>query len=202
MPGVGVVVLVALAVLGLQVSGLLAGGVVSRGPARTAARSGLLSVASPSHRSPGTGLPAIEAGLLPWQLAAPISREVVLPAPANQLLIVGGLDGAGASVPGIFSLATSDGRLALGRVLYRYQPTSGPGVLNHPSLVELLPSGAFMLNDDYNNRMVAIDPVTGALVWQYGVTGGAGNSLGHLNTPDGFDVLGPSGATPTHPATG
>lgn len=89
-----------------------------------------------------------------------------------------------------------------GRVLYRYQPTSGPGVLNRPSLVELLPSGAFMLNDDYNDRMVAIDPVTGALVWQYGATGDAGTSPGLLNTPDGFDVLGPGGANPTHPATG
>ncbi len=89
-----------------------------------------------------------------------------------------------------------------GRVLYRYQPRSGRGVLNHPSLVELLPSGAFMLNDDYNDRMVAIDPVTGALVWQYGVTGEAGTAPGLLNTPDGFDVLGPGGATPTHPATG
>ncbi len=89
-----------------------------------------------------------------------------------------------------------------GRVLYRYQPTSGPGVLNRPSLVELLPSGAFMLNDDYNDRMAAIDPMTGAMVWQYGVTGEAGTASGLLNTPDGFDVLGPGGATPTHPATG
>jgi len=89
-----------------------------------------------------------------------------------------------------------------GRILYRYQPTSGPGVLNHPSLVELLPSGAFMLNDDYNDRMVAIDPVTGALVWQYGGTEEAGTSPGLLSTPDGFDLLGPGGAAPTHPATG
>jgi hypothetical protein len=28
-----------------------------------------------------------------------------------------------------------------------------------------------MANDDYNDRMVAIDPATGALVWQYGITG-------------------------------
>ncbi len=112
-PGITVVVAVGLAVLALQVSGLLAGGVASRGPARTAARSGLLSVGSPSRRSPGTGLPAIEAGLLPWQLAAPISREVVLPAPTNRLLIAGGLDSAGASVPGIFTLGTSNGRLTL-----------------------------------------------------------------------------------------
>jgi glucose dehydrogenase len=66
----------------------------------------------------------------------------------------------------------------------------------------MVPSGVFMLNDDYNDRMVAIDPATGALVWQYGVTGEPGTAAGLLNTPDGFDVLGPGGSTPTHPATG
>ncbi|MFZ0341953.1 MAG: PQQ-binding-like beta-propeller repeat protein, partial [Gaiellaceae bacterium] len=34
-----------------------------------------------------------------------------------------------------------------GRVEYRYQPTSAPGRLDHPSLAELLPSGVFMVND-------------------------------------------------------
>jgi hypothetical protein len=59
-----------------------------------------------------------------------------------------------------------------------------------------------MVNDDYNDRMVAIDPSTKALVWQYGVTGHAGTAPEHLNTPDGFDLLTPAGTTPTHPATG
>ncbi len=89
-----------------------------------------------------------------------------------------------------------------GQVLYRYQPKAGPGELNHPSLVELLPSGVFMLNDDYNDRIVAIDPSTGALVWQYGQPGVAGTAPGLLHTPDGFDILGPGGTTPTHPSTG
>ena len=89
-----------------------------------------------------------------------------------------------------------------GQVLYRYQPTSGPGELNHPSLVELLPSGVFMMNDDYNDRIVAIDPATGATVWQYGQTGVAGAGVGQLSSPDGFDLLGPGGTTPTHPVTG
>jgi outer membrane protein assembly factor BamB len=89
-----------------------------------------------------------------------------------------------------------------GHILYRYHPASGPGMLDHPSLAELLPSGVFMANDDYNNRMVAIDPATGALVWQYGVTGKAGTGPGMLHTPDGFDLLLPNGSTPTHPATG
>jgi outer membrane protein assembly factor BamB len=89
-----------------------------------------------------------------------------------------------------------------GRILYRYAPSSGPGTLDHPSLVELLPSGVFMANDDYSDRMVAIDPATGALVWQYGSTGRAGTAAGLLNTPDGFDILAPNGSAPTHEATG
>ena len=89
-----------------------------------------------------------------------------------------------------------------GQSLYRYQPRSGPNMLDHPSLVEMLPSGVFMLNDDHNDRMIAIDPATGALVWQYGITHTPGNSVGYLNVPDGFDILGPNGTTPTHPATG
>jgi outer membrane protein assembly factor BamB len=89
-----------------------------------------------------------------------------------------------------------------GRILYRYAPRSGPGRLNHPSLAEMLPSGVLLANDDYNNRMVAIDPATGALVWQYGVTGKTGTGPGRLHTPDGFDLLRPHGSTPTHPTTG
>ncbi|MCL4422560.1 MAG: hypothetical protein M1115_05240 [Actinobacteria bacterium] len=89
-----------------------------------------------------------------------------------------------------------------GQVLFRYQPTSGPGMLDHPSLVEMLPNGILMLNDDYNDRMIAIDPVTGALVWQYGVTHTPGSAPGMLSEPDGFDILAPGGLTPTHTGTG
>jgi hypothetical protein len=89
-----------------------------------------------------------------------------------------------------------------GQVLYKYAPQSGLGELNQPSLTELLPSGVFMTNDDYRHRMVAIDPATQALVWQYGVTDTAGTAPGMLNTPDGFDLLLPDGSTPTHSASG
>ena len=89
-----------------------------------------------------------------------------------------------------------------GKILYRYDQASGPGKLNQPSLAELLPSGVIMANDDHNDRMVAIDPSTGALVWQYGITGKPGTGPGQLNIPDGFDLLLPDGSTPTHPATG
>lgn len=89
-----------------------------------------------------------------------------------------------------------------GQVLSRYQPTSGPGMLNSPSLVELLPSGVYMANDDHRDRMVAIDPATNALVWQYGTTDTPGKGIGQLNRVDGFDILGPNGTTPTHGASG
>jgi outer membrane protein assembly factor BamB len=89
-----------------------------------------------------------------------------------------------------------------GKILYRYDVSSGTGMLNQPSLVELLPSGVFMVNDDYRDRMAAIDPTTKALVWEYGVPDHAGRSPGLLRTPDGFDLLMANGSTPTHPATG
>lgn len=89
-----------------------------------------------------------------------------------------------------------------GQILYRYDVANGPGMLDHPSLAEMLPSGVLMANDDYRNRMVAFDPTTRALVWQYGINDQAGTALGMLNTPDGFDLLRPDGSTPTHPATG
>jgi hypothetical protein len=59
-----------------------------------------------------------------------------------------------------------------------------------------------MVNDDYRDRMAAIDPTTQALIWQYGIPDHPGTSPGLLNIPDGFDLLTNNGTTPTHPATG
>ena len=39
-----------------------------------------------------------------------------------------------------------------GQILYRYDVTSGPGMLDHPSLAEELPNGVIMLNDDDGDR--------------------------------------------------
>jgi outer membrane protein assembly factor BamB len=89
-----------------------------------------------------------------------------------------------------------------GQILYTYRAPSGINRLNQPSLAELLPSGVFMANDDYRDRMAAIDPTTQALVWNYGVPDVAGTTPGLLNTPDGFDILNADGSTPTHPTTG
>jgi hypothetical protein len=89
-----------------------------------------------------------------------------------------------------------------GHILWRYQPLSGPGMLDHPSLAERLPNGLLVVTDDYRNRIVIINPVTKSIVWQYGHAGIAGRAMGYLNTPDGFDLLAPGGRTPTHTNTG
>lgn len=89
-----------------------------------------------------------------------------------------------------------------GRILWSYRPSSGPEMLNHPSLAERLPNGLIAVVDDYRDRVVLIDPHTRRIVWQYGRTDHAGHSRGLLNTPDGFDLLSPSGTMPTHPFTG
>jgi hypothetical protein len=89
-----------------------------------------------------------------------------------------------------------------GQVLWDYHVPSGHGMLDHPSLAEVLPSGLICVNDDYRHRVVLIDPTTKTIVWQYGIDDVSGTSPGLLNTPDGFDLLAPDGSTPTHPWTG
>ena len=76
-----------------------------------------------------------------------------------------------------------------GRVLWSYRVSSGSGELNHPSLAAMLPNGDIVVNDDYNDRVVIIDPRTDRIVWQYGHTGVAGTAPGYLNTPDGLDFV-------------
>ncbi|HLJ58644.1 MAG TPA: PQQ-binding-like beta-propeller repeat protein [bacterium] len=82
-----------------------------------------------------------------------------------------------------------------GKVLWQYQVLSGPGRLNHPSLAVQLPNRMVLLNDDFNHRVIVIDPATKRIVWQYGHTGVPGTAPGYLNVPDGVDVL-PAGVTP------
>lgn len=89
-----------------------------------------------------------------------------------------------------------------GHIVWSYHPSSGRGMLDHPSLAERLPNGLIITNDDYRDRVVIIDPETKRIVWQYGRTDQPGTGPNQLNTPDGLDLLSPSGATPTHPSTG
>jgi hypothetical protein len=82
-----------------------------------------------------------------------------------------------------------------GDTLWRYGPSEGEGMLNHPSLALELPNGDIAVNDDYRQRVVVIDPRTNSIVWQYGHTDASGTAPGYLNTPDGMDFVpaGPHG---------
>ena len=132
------------------------------------------------------------AGALDWAVRLPLGYPSDPQQIGSNLYLI-----AGYTQPGVIMEFNQQGQ-----VLYTYQVGSGPGELNHPSLVEMLPSGVFMLNDDGDNRMMAIDPTTQATVWQYGVKGVAGSTPGLLNSPDGFDFLMNNGTTPTHLGSG
>src|SRR5579871_4726624 len=54
-------------------------------------------------------LDAAESGLLAWRLAAPLSREVVVPGPPGQLIVLGGLTAAGRSADGVYAVRTATG---------------------------------------------------------------------------------------------
>jgi hypothetical protein len=89
-----------------------------------------------------------------------------------------------------------------GQVTWIYDAQSGDGALKKPSLAERLPNGLIMVNDDYRNRVVVIDPTLDSIVWQYGITDVSGTAPGMLSIPDGFDDLLANGTTPTHLVTG
>jgi hypothetical protein len=82
-----------------------------------------------------------------------------------------------------------------GRLLWRF------GGLNHPSLALPLPNGDILVNDDYNHRVIVIDPTTNRIVWQYGHTGIPGRAPGYLNNPDGVDLTPPGSLLITHAPT-
>jgi DNA-binding beta-propeller fold protein YncE len=79
-----------------------------------------------------------------------------------------------------------------GGLHWRYSPRSGDPPLDHPSLAEPLPNGDFLLTDDFNDRVIVIDPHTNRIVWQYGHTGVPGTAPGYLSRPDGVDLVPPA----------
>jgi outer membrane protein assembly factor BamB len=76
-----------------------------------------------------------------------------------------------------------------GAVMWSYRPTSGPGMLDHPSLAAMLPNGDVIVGDDFNDRVIVIDPHTKRIVWQYGHTAVGGTAPGYLHIPDGFEFI-------------
>lgn len=87
-----------------------------------------------------------------------------------------------------------------GHTLWRYRGR-GSGALDHPSLALPLRNGNILINDDFDHRVVVIDPRTDRIVWQYGVTGKPGTRPGYLDNPDGVDLVPPHSLLVTHAVT-
>jgi outer membrane protein assembly factor BamB len=68
-----------------------------------------------------------------------------------------------------------------GAVMWRYSPR-GAAQLNHPSIAIPLASNRIAICDDFNNRIVIVDPTTSTIVWQW-----SGNAAYRLLRPDGLD---------------
>jgi outer membrane protein assembly factor BamB len=122
------------------------------------------------------------AGRVVWSVHLP---GVVYPSDSNQVR------------PGVYVTVdySSPGQVlefnARGRVLWRWRPL-GAQRLDHPSLARPLPNGDILVTDDFNHRILVVDPTTNHVVWQYGSTGQAGSAPGLLDNPDGLDVVAPN----------
>jgi outer membrane protein assembly factor BamB len=120
-----------------------------------------------------------KTGKLRWSFQAPVSYPSdPQPLPGGKILL------ADYASPGAAVIVDRHGK-----VLWRYRPTSGWGVLDHPSLAIMLPNGNIAINDDFGHRVVIVDRKTHRIVWQYGHRGSSGSAAGFLNTPDGMDYI-------------
>jgi outer membrane protein assembly factor BamB len=118
-------------------------------------------------------------GRLLWSVRSPVDY----PSDA-QLLPNGRILVSAFTVPGKIVELTRTGH-----VTWSFGATAGPNRLAKPSLAVRLPNGMIAANDDWNHRVILIDPRTKRIVWQYGHTGAPGSGPGHLNKPDGLDLL-------------
>jgi hypothetical protein len=110
----------------------------------------------------------------------------------SQLLDDGTILTVDYSTPGKVEKVKTDGT-----VVAKYFEKSGPGMLAKPSLAIPLPNGNIAVNDDYNHRVVILDPDLKKILWQYGKDGMPGTDAGYLNTPDGMDFIPPDWQLPT-----
>ncbi len=120
-----------------------------------------------------------KTGKLLYEFQAPVGYPSdPQPLPGGRILL------AGYTSPGSVMIVDQHGH-----VLWRYSVPSGWGELNHPSLAIMLPNGDIAVNDDYNDRVVIIDPKKNKIVWKYGHLLQPGTQRGYLNTPDGMDYI-------------
>lgn len=117
-------------------------------------------------------------GKLIWTIRTPTTY----PSDA-QLLPDGNVLVAGFNTPGRVDEITPQGK-----VVWTYAPT-GYWALDRPSLAVRWPNGLIALTDDWNHRVIVIDPTTKRVVWSYGHLNQPGSAPGYLNKPDGLDLL-------------
>ncbi len=119
------------------------------------------------------------SGNLLWSIRSPVAY----PSDA-QLLPDGQVLVASFTIPGKIVIVNRRGAIT-----WSFGAASGPARLAKPSLAVRWPNGLIAANDDYNHRVIVIEPRTKRIVWQYGHTGVAGRAAGFLNKPDGIDLL-------------
>jgi outer membrane protein assembly factor BamB len=119
------------------------------------------------------------AGRLVWSIRTPTDY----PSDA-QLLPGGNVLVAGYNNPGRIDILTPRGQ-----IVWTYDRAFGSSALQQPSLAVLLPNGMIAATDDWNDRVVVINPKSKQIVWQYGHDGVAGSGPGYLRKPDGLDLL-------------
>ena len=76
-----------------------------------------------------------------------------------------------------------------GRPLWTYEPSTGLGALDRPSLAVQLANGNIAATDDWHHCVVVIDQASKRIVWRCGHDGTPGIAPGYLGTPDGLDLL-------------
>jgi outer membrane protein assembly factor BamB len=130
-------------------------------------------------------------GRLVWSVRSPVAY----PSDA-QLLPNGRILLTSFTTPGRIVELTRDGR-----VTWSFGASSGRNMLAKPSLAVRFPNGFVAANDDYNHRVIVIDPHSKRIVWQYGHTGIPGSRPGYLDKPDGLDVLPSAVVRPRRPRT-
>ncbi|HEX3267385.1 MAG TPA: hypothetical protein VHQ98_05315 [Gaiellaceae bacterium] len=119
------------------------------------------------------------SGNLLWAIRSPV------PYPSDaQLLPDGQVLVASFAIPGRIVIVDRSGAIT-----WSFGDASGPNRLAKPSLAVRWPNGLIAANDDYNHRVIVIDPRSKRIVWQYGHTGIAGSRPGYLSKPDGLDLL-------------
>lgn len=88
-----------------------------------------------------------------------------------------------------------------GAQLWHYFVASGPNALSNPTVALPLPGGNVLVADSGNNRVVAINPSTGRIVWTY-ATGLSHPGGVALDVYRNWQVPAPRGARAAHPRVG